>query len=129
MRNALIVGLFLAALVAVAQAQQSAACQEGESCQYAPYVERPLVATEAVPTRGTVRPTRTSEPTTTPTATTPLTTTPDAPQCAPEYPGVCISPPPPDLDCGDIVQRNFVVLEPDRHNFDTDGDGIGCESA
>ena len=68
-----------------------------------------------------------------PTATATLTTMPATPTrnpaiCAPEYPGVCIPPPPPDLDCGDIDDRNFVVLEPDRHNFDTDNDGIGCES-
>ncbi len=36
--------------------------------------------------------------------------------------------PPPDLDCGDIPYRNFVVLPPDPHHFDGDGDGIGCES-
>jgi hypothetical protein len=36
--------------------------------------------------------------------------------------------PPPDLDCGEIDDRNFVVLEPDQHNIDMDNDGIGCES-
>lgn len=48
--------------------------------------------------------------------------------CSPAYPGVCIKPPPPDLDCKDIPYRRFVVLSPDPHNFDGDGDGIGCES-
>lgn len=47
--------------------------------------------------------------------------------CDPAYPTVCIPPPPPDLDCGDISFRNFQVLPPDPHNFDGDGDGIGCE--
>jgi hypothetical protein len=47
--------------------------------------------------------------------------------CDPAYPGVCIPPPPPDLDCRDIEYRNFTVLDPDPHNFDGDGDGIGCE--
>jgi micrococcal nuclease len=48
--------------------------------------------------------------------------------CSPSYPTVCIPPPPPDLDCGDIPYRRFTVLPPDPHNFDRDGDGIGCES-
>ncbi len=47
--------------------------------------------------------------------------------CDPSYPDVCIPPPPPDLNCADISHRNFVVLPPDPHNFDGDGDGIGCE--
>ncbi len=48
--------------------------------------------------------------------------------CDPAYPTVCIPSPPPALDCGDIPHRNFVVLPPDPHHFDGDGDGIGCES-
>lgn len=49
--------------------------------------------------------------------------------CDPSYPTVCIPPPPPDLDCGDIPHRRFTVLQPDPHNFDgSDNDGIGCES-
>ena len=48
--------------------------------------------------------------------------------CDPSYPGVCIPPYPPDLDCGDIPQKNFTVLQPDPHRFDGDKDGIGCES-
>ncbi len=48
--------------------------------------------------------------------------------CDPAYPDVCIPSPPPDLDCGDIPYRNFRVLPPDPHNFDGDGDGIGCET-
>jgi micrococcal nuclease len=48
--------------------------------------------------------------------------------CDAAYPGVCIAPPPPDLDCKDITHRNFTVLSPDPHNFDRDKDGIGCES-
>lgn len=66
-------------------------------------------------------------PTSTPTSTPSMTPTRDARVCAPEYPTVCILPPPPDLDCRDISHRNFVVLSPDRHVFDTDDDGIGCE--
>jgi hypothetical protein len=48
--------------------------------------------------------------------------------CDPAYPTVCIPPPPPDLDCGDIPYRRFTVLAPDPHHFDGDHDGIGCES-
>ena len=47
--------------------------------------------------------------------------------CDPAYPTVCIPPPPPDLDCGDIPYRRFVVLAPDPHHFDGDHDLIGCE--
>ena len=47
--------------------------------------------------------------------------------CDPSYPGVCIPPGPPDLDCGDITHRRFAVLAPDPHRFDGEGDGIGCE--
>ena len=49
-------------------------------------------------------------------------------QCDPSYPDFCIPPPPPDLDCGDISQKRFTVLQPDPHRFDGDKDGIGCES-
>ncbi len=60
--------------------------------------------------------------------------------CDPAYGGVCIPPPPPDLDCGEIQARNFRVYQPgdgdapaglsvfDPHRFDGDKDGIGCES-
>ena len=55
-----------------------------------------------------------------------IDTTP--PPCDPSYPTVCIPPPPPDLDCGDVTYRRFKVLPPDPHRFDADKDGIGCES-
>ena len=47
--------------------------------------------------------------------------------CSSAYPERCIPPPPPDLDCEDITQRNFLVLPPDPHKFDPDKNGIGCE--
>lgn len=49
-------------------------------------------------------------------------------RCDKSYPGVCIPSPPPDLDCGEIAYREFVVLPPDPHRFDGDKDGVGCES-
>lgn len=48
-------------------------------------------------------------------------------ECDPAYPGVCIPPPPPDLDCRDVAPRRFEVLPPDPHRFDGNGDGVGCE--
>jgi micrococcal nuclease len=53
---------------------------------------------------------------------------PPAGNCDPSYPGVCIPPYPPDLDCGQISFRRFQVVPPDPHGFDGDHDGIGCES-
>jgi hypothetical protein len=38
------------------------------------------------------------------------------------------TPPSPDLDCKDIPYKRFTVLPPDPHNFDREGDGLGCES-
>jgi micrococcal nuclease len=49
------------------------------------------------------------------------------PSCDPDYPQVCIAPPPPDLDCADIPYRRFTVLPPDDQHFDGDHNGIGCE--
>jgi hypothetical protein len=49
-------------------------------------------------------------------------------RCDPAYPTVCIPSPPPDLDCSEVSYRNFKVLPPDPHHFDSDGDGVGCES-
>ena len=50
------------------------------------------------------------------------------PSCDPSYPDVCIAPYPPDLDCGEIEYSDFRVVGSDRHGFDRDSDGIGCES-
>ncbi|MFZ8922628.1 MAG: thermonuclease family protein [Nitrosopumilaceae archaeon] len=48
--------------------------------------------------------------------------------CDPSYPDFCIPSPPPDLDCKDIPQKKFTVLQPDPHKFDGNYDGVGCES-
>lgn len=47
--------------------------------------------------------------------------------CDPSYPGLCLNPSSPDLDCSDIGARNFRVVGSDPHGFDRDRDGIGCE--
>lgn len=52
---------------------------------------------------------------------------PERGNCHPSYPDVCIPPPPPDLDCGDIPFCRFRVIGDDPHRFDGDNDGIGCE--
>ena len=49
-------------------------------------------------------------------------------ECDPSYPNVCIPPYPPDLDCGEIPYKRFIVLPPDLHRFDGDKNGIGCQS-
>lgn len=53
---------------------------------------------------------------------------PSSSNCDSSYPDFCIPPSPPDLDCKDIPQKRFTVLQPDPHKFDGDKDGIGCES-
>lgn len=49
-------------------------------------------------------------------------------KCDPSYPTLCIPLNSPDLDCGEISQRNFPVVGSDPHGFDRDNDGIGCGS-
>jgi Protein of unknown function (DUF1524) len=70
--------------------------------------------------------TRTAKPGSSTSTTT--TTQPPSGNCSPSYPTVCIPPPPPDLDCGEISYRNFTVVAPDPHGFDGDHDGVGCET-
>ncbi|MDH3311971.1 MAG: thermonuclease family protein [Nitrosopumilus sp.] len=48
--------------------------------------------------------------------------------CDPSYPDVCIASWSPNLDCGEILYRNFKVIGEDKHGFDGDKDGIGCET-
>ena len=63
-----------------------------------------------------------------PTPTSPPVINQPRGNCDPSYPDVCIPPYPPDLDCGQIPYRRFRVIGADRHRFDGDRDGIGCES-
>jgi hypothetical protein len=91
----------------------------------------PTTTTTRAPTTTVAPTTTTRAPTTTTTTTTraPTTTTTESRAgCHSSYPTVCIPPPPPDLDCGEISFRRFKVVGSDPHGFDGDGDGIGCES-
>ncbi|MEE9417799.1 MAG: polymer-forming cytoskeletal protein [Acidimicrobiales bacterium] len=49
--------------------------------------------------------------------------------CDPSYPEprVCIPSPPPLLTCEQVGVTGFVVQGDDPHNFDSNGDGIGCD--
>ena len=53
---------------------------------------------------------------------------PSQSDCDVSYPDFCITSSPPDLNCGDVTQKKFTVIQPDPHGFDGDKDGIGCES-
>ena len=46
--------------------------------------------------------------------------------CDPSYPAMCIRMNEPDLNCANVGADDFPVMPPDRHGFDTDGDGFGC---
>jgi hypothetical protein len=67
-------------------------------------------------------------PPSTTSTTSSTTSTTTSPSCDPSYPDFCIPPPPPDLSCSDIPQKDFTVLPPDPHGFDGNENGIGCES-
>ncbi len=92
---------------------------------------RRLASPPATAAPATTKPAPLVLPTTPPTVPLPVAPvvaqTPAA-GCDPSYPGVCIPPGPPDLDCADVSYRRFAVVGADPHRFDADGDGIGCES-
>ena len=88
----------------------------------------PPAAPPSSPPPSPPRATATPRPAPTPTSAPAPSTAPASSNCDPSYPGVCIPPPPPDLECPEIPHRNFTVLPPDPHRFDADKDGIGCET-
>jgi hypothetical protein len=47
--------------------------------------------------------------------------------CDSSYPEICITTYSSKLICADIPFRDFKVILPDPHGFDSDADGIGCE--
>lgn len=129
-----IVTLLLCVLAAFGEAERAASKALYQTIPGALGVYLPIVIRQELPTP---TPTATATVTLTPIATPTLTATPvptvtptptSGPQCHASYPTVCIPPPPPDLNCKDISYRRFKVLPPDPHNFDSDHDGIGCET-
>lgn len=87
---------------------------------------------------GACTPEATSTPTPTQSATPAATGTPatSGENCDPNYVNLCLPPPPPDLDCGDVRAmlraQGLTVVEllpggSDPHRLDGDGDGRGCE--
>jgi hypothetical protein len=67
-------------------------------------------------------------PVPTPAAEATQTLQPSPQTCDPSYPDVCIPPPPPVLACTEIPFRNFRVTGADPHGYDSDGNGLGCET-
>lgn len=50
--------------------------------------------------------------------------------CDRHYPDICLpaaNSDRGDIDCKDIVERNFTVKKPDPHHLDKDNNGIGCD--
>ncbi len=119
-----IIAVLLLSGLSLVFAQSAPDCTT-KDCVYLPIIEHNIVPTSTATFTTIPIDTPTSSPTTELSPT--LTPTRDPSQCAAEYPTVCIPPPPPDLDCSDIPYRNFVALPPDRHNFDSDDDHVGCE--
>ena len=97
-------------------------------------LKRILTACPAPKVTVAIVPDATSSPSPTPTfAATPTPTPPPTPTpaaggaCDPNYSGYCVPIVLYDLDCGDIRHR-VIVVGVDIHRFDSDQDGIGCES-
>ena len=135
MRHVVIILLAVVAiaLVAAFDLVQAATDCAAHPCAYMPLIRagvEPAGASTSTPF-GPPPPPSTNTPTPIGASTRTPTSSPiptrDPALCAAEYPTVCIPPPPPDLDCTEISYTNFIVLQPDRHGFDRDGNGIGCE--
>jgi len=91
-------------------------------------LKRILTACPARTVSVTVLPAATSSP---PAAPAPAPARTPAPEsggsCDPNYAGYCVAISSSDLDCIDIRHR-VTVVGVDIHRFDSDGDGLGCES-
>jgi micrococcal nuclease len=103
----------------------SESAQTSESDEPIEYVRE---LEESVSSESTSNPDEEDAPTMTPIPPVPpQSSEPKENNCDPSYPDVCIPSYPPDLDCGQIEYKNFIVGS-DPHGFDGDNDGIGCES-
>jgi hypothetical protein len=87
-------------------------------------LKRVLTACPARTVTVAVLPAATSSPA--PTPAPPPTPAPGG-ACDPNYTGYCVPIVGYDLDCSDIRHR-VTVVGVDIHHFDSDGDGIGCDS-
>jgi len=90
----------------------------------------PSTTTEPKPTTTVRVTTTTRRPRPATTTRRRVTTTTRAPtgNCDPSYPDFCIPPLPPDLNCADVGETDFIVQRADPHGFDGDHDGVGCDS-
>lgn len=119
---------------AATQPARATEAQQAATATTAPTQAPPATATTAPQPTPTNAPAPTAttapQPTATPAPPTAAPTPTVNPRagCSPAYPSVCIPPPPPDLDCKDVQFKRFTVLAPDPHRFDSDNDGVGCES-
>ncbi len=136
MRQRILAGVISSFLLCVLASAGAAGSGHYQTIPAAPSIYLPLILRQDLPTptvtqtalaTATVTAIATVTQTVAPTITPTLTPTRRA-NCDASYPTVCIPSPPPDLDCRDILPRRFTVLSPDPHNFDSDHDGIGCES-
>ena len=91
----------------------------------------------ACPPDATPTPTPTPTPAPTPTPTPTPAAAPPGEDCDPGYIGLCVPPPPPDLNCPDIRamlrEQGLDVLQvradgEDSHGLDLDRDGLACET-
>lgn len=92
-----------------------------------PAIVIPPTATPYIPPPIIIEPTAIIIPATSTPYVAPAPPAPAPAACDPSYPDVCIPPGPPDLNCEDIVFRNFRVIGADPHGFDGERDGLGCE--
>ena len=84
----------------------------------------PIVTVAVIPAAATApppAPTPAAEPTAAPAPTA------GTGACDPNYTGYCVPIVSYDLNCTDIGHR-VIVVGVDIHHFDSDGDGVGCES-
>lgn len=116
-------------LLSTAGASPTAVASTAPSTQSLASTPAPSATPQPTPTATPVPPTPT--PTRVPPTPVPPTPRPQptaASNCDPSYPTLCIPLNAADIDCPEIRARNFPVQGADRHRFDADNDGIGCET-
>lgn len=89
----------------------------------APAPVRSTTKAAKVTTTTPLRPTTTTQPP----APNPIAPLPARAGCDPSYPTLCLLSIGPTLRCDQIPQKRFSVRGVDRHGFDGNHDGIGCQ--